>query len=342
MISTTDKDPASFTTLASYPNSVMSTTSWNWSAVDLSEYAGQTVYIAFAQRSAMDSWRIQEIVIRDADAEVETRFPENKETKVPTDAVLRVTFDKNVFENDFSKITITPAVTGISARTENNVLYINHNDFQYDTEYTVTIPAETVDYHTGNITWSFRTWLAPVDVASVAVLPEHNATNVPLDAAVRVTFDIDVEEDFNFENISISPAVEGVEAFYRNKVLAVFSRNFAPKTTYTVTVPARAIDRLRNDVVWTFTTAEGTATNNQNVFVATEPNVMIWPNPSNGEIHVKVGEKSTVKIFDLNGVQLGLHTVGANSELKLNQTPGVYFIRVENHLGTTAHKVIVQ
>jgi hypothetical protein len=345
MISTTDKEIASFTTIASFPNSVMPQNpvgSWSWATVDLSDYAGQTVYIAFAQRGAMDSWRLQEIEIREGDAKVTALFPEEDATKVPVDATLSVTFNKAVAENDFSKITITPAVTGVSARIEHNKLLISHDGFLYDTEYTVTIPPETIEHFISEVKWTFKTYLPPIDVASVVVSPENTNSDVALDAPIRMIFDIDIVEDINFDNISISPAVAGVEAFYRNKTLAIFSRNFAPNTTYTVTVPARAIDRLRNDVVWTFTTTEQGPSNNQNVFIVAESNVVIWPNPSSGIVYVKVGETSTVTVFDMNGRQLSFHRVAANSELTLKQNQGIYLIRVENHLGTTTHKVIVQ
>jgi len=70
--------------------------------------------------------------------------------------------------------------------------------------------------------------------------------------------------------------------------------------------------------------------------------VKIYPNPSDGQINVAVSENSIVRLFDLSGRQIGEHVVNARSELKLNQSAGVYFIHVESNGKTSVHKVIVQ
>jgi hypothetical protein len=73
-----------------------------------------------------------------------------------------------------------------------------------------------------------------------------------------------------------------------------------------------------------------------------EMGVVIYPNPSNGLINVKVSENSVVKIFDLTGKQLGIYDVMSDSKLSLNKSPGIYFIHVESDGKKASKKIIVQ
>jgi hypothetical protein len=84
---------------------------------------------------------------------------------VALDAAVSVTFDVNLTEVDLTGITITPDPGNVSASINNAVLTIAHDDFAYNTTYTVLVPAgavsDGVDATTHPITWSFKTMLDP-------------------------------------------------------------------------------------------------------------------------------------------------------------------------------------
>ncbi len=76
--------------------------------------------------------------------------------------------------------------------------------------------------------------------------------------------------------------------------------------------------------------------------VVSENNVSIYPNPSNGLVHVLVSENSVVKVIDLTGKILETHNAVAGSEVNFTQSAGMYFIQVENSNGTSVHKVVIE
>jgi len=91
--------------------------------------------------------------------------PENGATNVALDATVAVTFDVNITEVDFAGITITPDPGNVTASIVDNVLTIAHDNFEFNTEYTVLIPAgavsDGVDNLAYDVEWSFTTMLDP-------------------------------------------------------------------------------------------------------------------------------------------------------------------------------------
>jgi hypothetical protein len=102
------------------------------------------------------------------------------------------------------------------------------------------------------------------------------------------------------------------------------------------------------DADYTFTvTANRSLTANFTFATSVDPaqdmsGIKIYPNPSTGVINVQTAEKSTVKVFNLLGKLMGIYETDANSNIKLRQTTGTYFIHVESKGKVSAHKVIVQ
>jgi hypothetical protein len=99
---------------------------------------------------------------------IATLLPDENATVVALDAEVSVTFTKNIFTNAMLPPTVTITKTGgenvggvsydpINPIPGNNKLVINHDDFEYDTEYTVTIPPYTVMEWTEPIIWTFTT-----------------------------------------------------------------------------------------------------------------------------------------------------------------------------------------
>jgi 2',3'-cyclic-nucleotide 2'-phosphodiesterase (5'-nucleotidase family)/DNA/RNA endonuclease YhcR with UshA esterase domain len=96
--------------------------------------------------------------------------------------------------------------------------------------------------------------------------PAENATGVALDAEVSVTFDESVVAGTYAGDITIKDAsnqsVSGVTYAVNGAKLTINHPDFAPNTTYTVTVPAGAVkDAAGNettvDITWSFTTGSG-------------------------------------------------------------------------------------
>ena len=89
-----------------------------------------------------------------------TLTPEYGATNVALNAEVAVTFSQNITANDLSEITINgiTATASVSA----NKLIIAHPDFNYETQYTVYIPANAITDYEQEIMWSFTTEDTPV------------------------------------------------------------------------------------------------------------------------------------------------------------------------------------
>lgn len=83
--------------------------------------------------------------------------PVNNAANVAINANVAATFTVNISGSDLSGITITPDPGNVSASIKDKVLTIAHNDFAYETDYTVTIPAATIDGCAEAIEWTFTT-----------------------------------------------------------------------------------------------------------------------------------------------------------------------------------------
>jgi hypothetical protein len=96
-------------------------------------------------------------MVFDESLEVTTLSPADEATNVALDADVTVTFNQDISATDLSGITFAPTVSGISASVSGAVLTITHDGFAEETEYTVTIPAGTIEGFGEAITWSFTT-----------------------------------------------------------------------------------------------------------------------------------------------------------------------------------------
>jgi len=95
--------------------------------------------------------------------------------------------------------------------------------------------------------------IAPVNLSVVSTTPANNAIDVTINAPVSVTFDNDITAN-NLTGITISPSVSGVSASVNGAVLTIAHGNFANNTSYTVTVPAGAINGYNQAITWSFKT----------------------------------------------------------------------------------------
>jgi Beta-1,4-xylanase len=177
---------------------------------------------------------------------------------VALNAEVKVTFNQSIETfgtPDLTNITISGA-TGVSASFEGNVITIAHSDFDYDTEYTVTIPAGSVADYNSDIVWTFTTRKAPMEL--ISTIPANGTAgvlDVALNAEVKVTFNQSIETfgTPDLTNITIS-GVSGVSASFTSDVITIAHANFDYDTEYTVTVPSGSVVGYDNAIVWKFTT----------------------------------------------------------------------------------------
>ncbi|MDR2841205.1 MAG: Ig-like domain-containing protein, partial [Paludibacter sp.] len=175
-------------------------------------------------------------------------------TGVQLDTEIKATFNFPVNINgvpNLSGVTIDNGVTGVSATFSGNVISIAHADFEYNKTYTVTIPKSAIIGLDYDVVWMFTTQFAHLE--AVSKTPAVAAPNVAVDADVKVTFNrpVNINSEPRLSRITISGAMS-VAATYSGNVITIAHTDFAPSTTYTVTVPKTAIDGLDADVIWSF------------------------------------------------------------------------------------------
>lgn len=114
-----------------------------------------------------------------------SHLPESNNTTVALDATVSVTFNVDITEVDFTGITVTPDPGNVVASIVDNVLTLAHDDFDFNTEYTVLVPAGAVSDGTDDLAydveWSFTTALDPVacnDPSDIVIsgIEEYEAT----------------------------------------------------------------------------------------------------------------------------------------------------------------------
>lgn len=95
------------------------------------------------------------------------------------------------------------------------------------------------------------------DVAVYSKTPAADAIDVALDAEIRVRF---VQDSLTtlpgLDYISISPAVQNLEASVDGGYIIITHGGFAYATTYTVTIPDTTIAYFEEELVWSFRTLD--------------------------------------------------------------------------------------
>ena len=150
------------------------------------------------------------------------------------------------------------AVTGIGATYDAGVITINHAALQYNTQYTVSIPASAVTGYDKAISWSFTT---AGTIQPKTYLPGQWANNVAINAPVSVQFDRTIPSGSSLAGITIvvnndaQEAVTGVSATIEDFTLKIAHADFSIGTEYKVSIPAEAINEYEGEAIsWTFTT----------------------------------------------------------------------------------------
>ena len=97
----------------------------------------------------------------------------------------------------------------------------------------------------------YSPFVAPVLVTKLT--PLDGATQVALNSELSVNFNQNVTAA-NLSGITITPSVTGVLAKITNYTLSIAHNNFQYGTTYTVNIPAGAVQGYNQAIAWSFTT----------------------------------------------------------------------------------------
>ncbi|MDD3652584.1 MAG: Ig-like domain-containing protein [Desulfotomaculaceae bacterium] len=189
---------------------------------------------------------------------VSSSDPADGATGVAIDKTVAITFSEDIVAGDaYGQISLKDAGNNSVAITKSisgNVLSINPDaNLGYSSIYTVTVPAGAVEDAAGNglagaYTLSFTTGVAP-DTTAPAVSssdPADGATGVAIDKTVAITFSEDIVAGDAYEQISLKDAANNSVAITKSisgNVLSLDPEdNLGYSSTYTVTVPAGAIE----------------------------------------------------------------------------------------------------
>jgi hypothetical protein len=202
---------------------------------------------------------------------VVTCSPADGAVGVAIDAEVSVLFNKHV-----RNVGMTPknirinkvgggALSGVSydyiypADPPQNTVVIRHPDFEYNTEYMVTIPAQTFDQldNTG-FKWSFTTIAEDVVTppAVVGYAPADGATEVRKGEIVTVAFDREITlTDPQPADVTVNGESYPVSIMGDKKRVRILVPDdlFEPGETYIVVIPAGIVVGYDQEITWSFT-----------------------------------------------------------------------------------------
>ena len=242
MIST-DADPnntGAYTQLLELAESDVNSSSFTKFDVNLSSYAGQDVFIAFVMvDNNGDRWYLDVVKLEPRVPVVVSLTPEADAVDVALDAAVSVTFDVDITAVDLTGITITPDPGNVSASVNNAVLTIAHDDFTYNTTYTVLVPAGAVSDGitptTGLVTWSFKTMLDP----ALCNTPTNLVVSNVLENEATVTWTevgAGTQWRVKYGATGFNPETEGEEVVVNEQTATI--TELTANTTYEVYVQA--------------------------------------------------------------------------------------------------------
>ncbi|MDR2009642.1 MAG: choice-of-anchor J domain-containing protein [Bacteroidales bacterium] len=102
-----------------------------------------------------------EIVAFFSNTFVETLSPVADAQEVAVDASVFAAFNRNITAGTLTNVAISPDPGNVVASIVDNQLNITHDDFDYNTEYTITISASAITELTYDVVWTFKTELDP-------------------------------------------------------------------------------------------------------------------------------------------------------------------------------------
>jgi hypothetical protein len=141
--------------------------------------------------------------------------PEDGAIDVALDAEVSVLFNDMITANDLSGITING--NAATATVVEDKLIIDHADFEYETQYTVFVPAGAISGYDQNLTWTFTTLDKPkyhiVATAYTGGTINPNG-NVEVTHGDNQTFEITPGTDYKIEDVKVNGESVGAIASY--------------------------------------------------------------------------------------------------------------------------------
>ena len=248
-------------------------------------------------------------------AEVE---PADGASDVELDAVVKATFDRDVIEGDLSGVKIEVSsdqpmlmvIMDVTATLEGRVLTIAHDDFDYFTEYTVTIPAGAVQTEAGvandEIVWSFTTKEDDTPVGPYILTVQTDKAIYEPDEAVEVS-------GLLLENNEAQNPVPDVAVglvLYLGDDEIIFEQTYTDATgAFAWTIPANTLELGDYRVYATVNEASAEASFKVSTEATGKPEIKIYkPAPGDNYVQLNAEVSATfnmdVTAVDLEGVRI--------------------------------------
>jgi len=165
-------------------------------------FAFETVYTVTIPAGAIENFDTEyswSFTTAEAPLAIVSRTPDVGATGVALDAAATITFNRNIVATGtLAGVTFSPSVMATSASVSAASLTVVHGGFAPNTQYTVTIPANTLIGQPEAITWSFTTGAA-------------TSIEIPTPTATLVTFYPNPVEDIL--HIETTETVRQIEIF---------------------------------------------------------------------------------------------------------------------------------
>jgi len=146
-----------------------------------------------------------------------TLIPADNAVNVAKNSEVSARFHFCITENNLSGITITygdgKSVNNVMGYLVNNKLMITHDDFDYNTEYTVTVPAGAIVDYDQPVTWTFKT-LAGSNVPTVT----KNEVNIYPNPSTGLV-NVKVSENSTVKVIDMTGRIIGTHQVNANSIL---------------------------------------------------------------------------------------------------------------------------
>jgi hypothetical protein len=267
--------------------------------------------------------------------EIAALLPDEDAADMALNAEVAVVFNKNILTNSLITPTVTITKTGgdnvggvayvpVNPVPPSHKLVITHDAFEYESEYTVTIPVDVVMGWNEPIIWKFSTLPAPPPIYTIS-------------ASVLGSGKIEPEGD------SIVNQGESITYSFTN---ALCWCELSKVLIDGVNDP-EAVDTK------TFTFTNVTANHTivaifENVGVTAVENfqtLQVYPNPTKGEFTITNYELviTNIEIFDVYGKKLLSHSAYRKPNTTLNISHlanGIYFLKIDTERGTITKKII--
>ena len=269
--------------------------------------------------------------------------PDDGAADIAVNADVKITFNQAINTlgtPNLNKIGINQAM-GVKASYVDRVLIIAHNDFEPDTEYTVTVPKGTVFGYNTDIVWTFKTGKAAIEILEVT--PVNSSIDVSINAKVTVTFNknpyVNGDEP-RWDLITIKDATSGIVVTgmgISGNTFLISHKTFDYDTEYIVNIPKETVSGLKAATTWKFKTAKPTGIDN---FHADQ--VAVYPTITSGKVQITTAGKAQIRLCDLTGRTLEvINNTGGTYELDLsNKATGVYFTVITTDDKTITRKIV--